>query len=159
MNIDIFFLLKTTTKARKGVQLLIQGKTGLFNSKCSYNYNGQFIPIDKLLQDTKDYFKETYSTSEYAVLQQLLNLRLEQFERDMTQFEKESVNVDGAEYHLIGALMVRYDGTLWCLYLRDYIESPEGVSWRILGSDEEKRVRSNKLCFSLSLTSLLIYTQ
>ncbi|RCH94699.1 hypothetical protein CU097_012236 [Rhizopus azygosporus] len=116
------------------------GKAGLFNSKCSYNYNGQFIPIDKLLQDTKDYFKETHNTPECVVLQQLLNLRLEQFERDMTEFEKESVSVDSAEYNLMGALLVRYDGTSWCLYLRDYIESPEGTSWRILGSDEEKRI-------------------
>lgn len=58
----------------------------------------------------------------------------------MAKFESESGDLDDAEYHLMGALMVRYDHRSWCLYLRDYIESSEGISWRILSSEEEKKV-------------------
>ncbi|KAG1444221.1 hypothetical protein G6F56_010385 [Rhizopus delemar] len=70
----------------------------------------------------------------------MLDLRLEQFSRDMNEFEKESGSLDDTEYHLMGAIMVNNECTTCCLYLRDYAESPEGRNWRVFGLEEEKRI-------------------
>ncbi|KAG1057965.1 hypothetical protein G6F43_000247 [Rhizopus delemar] len=136
--VGLRFLLASEL-ARRNVELIRQSKTSLLSHKCTYNYHNKLIPINEILQDTKSYFEHNAS-AESSILQQLLDLRLDRFSHDMAKFESESGDLDDAEYHLMGALMVRYDHRSWCLYLRDYIESSEGISWRILSSEEEKKV-------------------
>lgn len=115
-------------------------KTILLNHRFAYNRHEEFIPLNHLLQDAKIHFAQQETTPENIILQQMLDLRLEQFSRDMNEFEKESGSLDDTEYHLMGAIMVNNECTTCCLYLRDYAESPEGRNWRVFGLEEEKRV-------------------
>ncbi|KAI8643171.1 hypothetical protein BD408DRAFT_342904 [Parasitella parasitica] len=85
-------------------------------------------------------------------METLINLRLDKYEHDKLEFERQTEELDDADYHLLGALMVRYDSTAsrgsasrsWCLYLRDYIEDEDGSTWRILLEDGESRVVSDQ---------------
>lgn len=106
--------------------------------------------MDQLLYDTLDYFKQEKSSVD-SLVEELIELRLEQFARDRFLFQQESNVLDNTTYQLMGALMARYDSTAsngsssncWCLYLRDYVES-DGNLWRIIVNDTEHTVSSEQ---------------
>ncbi|KAI8061466.1 uncharacterized protein B0P05DRAFT_477604 [Gilbertella persicaria] len=82
----------------------------------------------------------------------MIELRLEQYARDKFTFQQQSNQLDHADYYLMGVLMVRYDSTAnkgyssnaWSLYLRDYIEDPEGSIWRIFCDEQDQKVSSDQ---------------
>lgn len=96
--------------------------------------------MDDILNDTLEYLKQEHEKSEETdkVVEQLIELRLEQYSRDKFKFQQESNELDDTTYHLMGALMTRYDSLVshssksWCLYLRDYTKGDDGSSWRVM---------------------------
>lgn len=118
----------------------------LYDPKCIHFFQGRPIPINDLLQDTLHYFKQEGHVD--SLVEALINLRLDKYKNDKLVFERQTSELDNTDYHLLGALMVRYDSTAsrgsaprsWCLYLRDYVENADGSIWRILLEDDESRV-------------------
>ncbi|KAI9253710.1 hypothetical protein EDC94DRAFT_619537 [Helicostylum pulchrum] len=143
------FLLASET-ARRNVQLIRYGRNKVLDPKCYHIYQDSILPVDQLLYDTLDYFKQEKSGVD-SLVEELIELRLEQFARDKFLFQQESNALDNTTYQLMGALMARYDSTAsngslsncWCLYLRDYVES-DGNLWRIIVNDTEHTVPSEQ---------------
>ncbi|KAI8993182.1 hypothetical protein BDB01DRAFT_775480 [Pilobolus umbonatus] len=144
--IGLRFLLLSET-ARKYTQLTRYGKYSIREPSLVHHYKGQSIPIDQLLNNTLKYLRTETSTVD-PTMERLINARLEQYTNDLASFENKTSNLDRYDYHLLGALMVRYDCTgnkatlpnSWCLYLRDYTESNDGSIWRVIYGQEEKRI-------------------
>ncbi|KAI9255544.1 hypothetical protein BY458DRAFT_519933 [Sporodiniella umbellata] len=125
---------------RSNVQLVRHSKTILLGQRFAYNHNEEFVPLNYVLQDAKDYFSQCESSPENSALQEVLDLRLGCFAQDMNTLERESNELDNTEYHLTGAIMASNEHPMCCLYMRDFAESPEGLNWRIFGLEEEKRI-------------------
>lgn len=127
------------------MQLTRYAKNALYDPKCIHFYQGRPFAVDQLLSDTLNYFRKEHGTVD-SLVENLIELRLEQFSRDRFTFQQQSNQLDNSDYHLMGALMLRYDSTAtkgasprsWCLYLRSYIEDAEGSIWRILMNDNEE---------------------
>jgi hypothetical protein len=107
--------------------------------------------VDQLLSDTLNYFRNEYGVVD-ALVESLVELRLEQYSRDKFTFQQQSNQLDHSDYHLMGALMLRYDSTStkgtspksWCLYLRSYMDDADGSIWRILLDDDEGQSVSHR---------------
>lgn len=127
------------------------GRNTVLDPKCFRFYQGRILPVDQLLYDTLDYLKQEQSDTNKLV-EQLIELRLEQYSRDKFMFQQESKELDNTNYHLMGALMARYDSSVsngsapdsWCLYLRDYVDS-DGSAWRVIYADKENTVSTAKV--------------
>ncbi|EPB89306.1 hypothetical protein HMPREF1544_03815 [Mucor circinelloides 1006PhL] len=112
---------------------------------------GRPIPVNDLLQDTLRYLQRENDHID-PVVEALIQLRLDKYDQDKSTFERQTSELDATDYHLLGALMVRYDSIAsrgsaprsWCLYLRDYVENADGSVWRILLEDDESRVTSDQ---------------
>jgi hypothetical protein len=128
------------------VELTRYAKNALYDPKCIHFYQGRPFPVDQLLSDTLSYFRNEHGAVD-ALVENLIELRLEQYSRDKFTFQQQSNQFDHSDYHLMGVLMLRYDSTAtkgtsprsWCLYLRSYIEGADGSIWRILVDDEEEQ--------------------
>lgn len=125
------------------------GRKEVLDPKCFRLFQGRILPVDQLLYDTLDYLKGEDSDCNKLV-EQFIELRLEQYTRDKLQFQQESEELDNTNYHLMGALMARYNGSAsdgsapdcWCLYLRDYVDS-DGSTWRIIYTDNDHTVSTS----------------
>lgn len=119
----------------------------LYDPKCIHFFQGRPLPINDLMQDTLSFLKRENGTID-PLVEALIKLRLDKYDQDKSAFERQTSELDTTDYHLLGALMVRYDSIAsrgsaprsWCLYLRDYAENADGSVWRILLEDAESRV-------------------
>ncbi|KAI8380262.1 hypothetical protein BD560DRAFT_387618 [Blakeslea trispora] len=146
--VGLRFLIDSETE-RQRIQLTRWSKSNAYDPKCVQFYRGRAIPIDCLLKDTLHYFeKQTIQPA----LEKLIQLRLTQYAEDTDKYNEQTSQLDHADYDLVGALMVRYDSTpnrgyasdAWCLYLRDFIETSDGSSWRVLYDEQDQKISSDQ---------------
>ncbi|OAD02158.1 hypothetical protein MUCCIDRAFT_164096 [Mucor lusitanicus CBS 277.49] len=146
----IRFLLASDT-ARQNAELTRYSKSMLYDPKCIHFFQGRPLPINDLMQDTLSFLKRENGTID-PLVEALIKLRLDKYDQDKSAFERQTSELDTTDYHLLGALMVRYDSIAsrgsaprsWCLYLRDYAENADGSVWRILLEDAESRATSDQ---------------
>ncbi|KAK4509712.1 uncharacterized protein ATC70_007014 [Mucor velutinosus] len=146
----IRFLLASDT-ARQDAELTRYSKSMLYDPKCIHFFQGRPVHVNDLLQDTLSYLQRENGHID-PIVEALIRLRLDKYDQDKSTFERQTSELDATDYHLLGALMVRYDSIAsrgsaprsWCLYLRDYVENADGTVWRILLEDGETRVTSDQ---------------
>lgn len=139
-------LLLNVHKVRKQVQLTQLGQKRILNPNCYHLYGDRVLPVDQVLRDALAFLKSEDNADE--IVEKLINLRLEQYAKDISQAQQESSELDNTDYQLMGALLVRYDSSAsegnapnaWCLYLRDYMNSEDGNMWRVILKDNESTV-------------------
>lgn len=147
--IGLRFLIASET-ARKQVQLTQLGQKKILNPNCYYLYGDRVLPVDQVLRDALAFLKSEDSADE--IVEKLIDLRLEQYAKDISQAQQESSELDTTDYQLMGALLVRYDSSAsegnapnaWCLYLRDYMNSEDGNMWRVILKDNESTITSDQ---------------
>ncbi|KAL9554099.1 hypothetical protein MBANPS3_002965 [Mucor bainieri] len=146
----IRFLLASDT-ARQDAELTRYSKSMLYDPKCMHFFQGRPIPVNDILQDTLDYLERENGAVD-PIVEALIKLRLDKYDQDKSAFERQTWELDATDYHLLGALMVRYDSFAsrgsaprsWCLYLRDYVESADGSVWHVLVENDDTRVASDQ---------------
>lgn len=120
-----------------------------YDPQCLHFYQGRAVPIDTILKDTLSYFDHSKKEGDVnSLIHKWIGLRLEKYTKDNDAFQKQLDELDHADYHLMGVLMVKYDSSAsggygprsWCFYLRDYMSgNKDGSTWRVIIDDEEEQ--------------------
>ncbi|CEP11631.1 hypothetical protein [Parasitella parasitica] len=108
--VGIRFLMASET-ARQHVELTRYAKAMLYNPSCIHFFQGKAISVNDLLQDTLLYFKQEKHHVD-PLVEALIQLRLDKYDHDKSEFERQTSELDDTDYHLLGALMATSDQTL-----------------------------------------------